>query len=130
MNERLHELLDSVQRTAGVVGDAASDVAYGVGKKATMLLSVGKLNIKTVDLKAEISVKLREVGEMMYATHTGYPTDSDDLLEKLGQIDELHAQIAALSAEIARLQGGTVCPSCGAPAKDGDVFCKECGGKL
>ncbi|MEG1593748.1 MAG: hypothetical protein RR350_05005, partial [Oscillibacter sp.] len=61
MNEHLQELLDSVQRTAGVVGEAASDMAYGVGKKATLLLSVGKLNIRSVDLKAEIAVRLREV---------------------------------------------------------------------
>lgn len=130
MNERLQELLDSVQRTAGVVGEAAGDVAYGVGKRASMLLSVGKLNIQSVDLKAEIAAQLRQVGEMMYATHTGDPTDSDDLLEKLQKIDGLHAQIAALDAEIARLQGGVLCPHCGAPAKNGEVFCKECGGKL
>lgn len=130
MNERLQELLDSVQRTACEVSDAAGDVAYGVGKKATMLLSVGKLNIQTVDVKAEISAQLRQVGEMMYATHTGDPTSSEDLLEKLQKIDALHAKIAALNAEIARLQGGALCPTCGAPAQNGDVFCKECGGKL
>lgn len=130
MNDRLQELLDTVQRTACEVGDAASDVAYGVGKKATMLLSVGKLNIQAVDLKAEINLQLREVGEMMYATHTGNPTSSEDLLAKLQEIDGLQARVAAGNAEIARLQGGTLCPACGAPAKSGEAFCKECGEKL
>lgn len=130
MNERLQELLDSVQRTACEVGDAASGVAYGVGKKATMLLSVGKLNIQTVDVKAEINVCLREVGEMMYATHTGDPTDSEALLAKLREIDMLHERLRGLNADIAAAQGGVVCPGCGAPAKGGDAFCRECGEKL
>ena len=40
MNERLYEILDTVQRTAVQVGDTAADVAYGVSKKAGELLSV------------------------------------------------------------------------------------------
>ena len=52
------------------------------------------------------------------------------LLAKLQEIDALRAQIGQLEQEIARLQGGAVCPFCGAPAQKGDVFCRECGGKL
>ena len=37
---------------------------------------------------------------------------------------------ARLEREIARLQGGAVCPFCGAAARSGDVFCRECGQKL
>ena len=39
-------------------------------------------------------------------------------------------QIDRLEREIARLQGGAVCPFCGAAARSGDVFCRECGQKL
>ena len=38
-------LLDSAQRTAVQVSDAAVDAAYGVGRRAGELLSVAKLNI-------------------------------------------------------------------------------------
>ena len=65
MNETLQELLDTVQRTACQVGDVASDAAYGVTKKAGELLSVAKLNIQVVDLKAQVNTALREVGEMI-----------------------------------------------------------------
>lgn len=130
MNERLQELLDSVQRTACQVSDAAVDAAYGVGKKAGALLSVAKLNIQLMDLKNEINRQLQEVGQMIYATHTGTPTDSEILLAKLQEIDQLHSRAAALEAEIARLQAEPVCPTCGAPIHDGDAFCRECGGKL
>ena len=130
MNERLQELLDSVQRTACQVSDAAADAAYGVGKKASALLSVAKLNIQVMDLKAEVNTQLRTVGEMIYGTHTGTPTESEVLLEKLHEIDGLYSRIAELEAEIVRLQAVPVCPICSAPAQDGDVFCRECGGKL
>ena len=130
MNETLQELLDTVQRTACQVGDVASDAAYGVTKKAGELLSVAKLNIQVVDLKAQVNTALREVGEMIYGTHTGSPTDSDVLLAKLQEIDALHARIAELNARIAKESAGPVCPTCGAAAWAGDAFCRECGGKL
>ena len=87
MNEKEQDLLDSVQRTAVQVSDAAVDAAYGVGKKAGELLSVAKLNIRLVDLRAEVNLQLLEVGEMIYATHTGSPTESEALLAKLQEID-------------------------------------------
>lgn len=123
MNERLQELLDAVQRTASQVGGSAADAAYGMGKRAGELLSVAKLNIRIMDLKGAVSTALREVGEMIYATHTGTLTESEVLLAKLQEID-------GLEWEIARLQGGAVCPFCGAAARSGDVFCRECGQKL
>lgn len=130
MNEKLYELLETVQRTAVQVSDTAADAAYGVGKKASELLSVAKLNIRVADLKAEVNTQLRELGEMLYATHTGNPTDSEILLTKLQEIDALKAQIRELSAEINREQAVHTCATCGALVQDGDVFCRECGGKL
>lgn len=130
MNERLQELLDAVQRTASQVGGSAADAAYGVGKRAGELLSAAKLNIRVMDREREVDAALRQVGEMIYATHTGTPTESEVLLAKLQEIDALREDIRHLEQEIARLQGGAVCPACGAQAQRGDVFCRECGGKL
>ena len=127
MNERLQELLDAVQRTASQVGGSAADAAYGMGKRAGELLSVAKLNIRIMDLKGAVGTALRE---MIYATHTGTPTESEVLLAKLQEIDGLRQQIDRLEREIARLQGGAVCPFCGAAARSGDAFCRECGQKL
>ena len=100
MNEKLAALLESVQRTAVQASDVAADAAYGMGKKANELLSVAKLNIRIMDRKAEVNTTLREVGELLYATHTGAPTDSEVLLAKLQEIDALKEEIARLQAEI------------------------------
>lgn len=131
MNERLQDLLDSVQRTAGQVGDVAADAAYGVSKKAGELLGVAKLRIRIATLEGQVEECLEEVGGMIYATHTGSPTDSEVLLAKLREIDELHEQIASLSSQIDQEHDdGAPCAVCGAPTRAGDVFCRECGGKL
>jgi hypothetical protein len=130
MDEKMQELLNAVQQTAVSVGASASDVAYSVGKKADQLLSVGKLNVQIMDLKTTMGAKLREVGELVYATHTGSPSDSEVLLSKLEEIDGIRARIDALAAEQAQAKGGTLCPHCGAAAGKGDVFCRRCGGKL
>lgn len=129
MDERLQALLDSVQKTAATVGDTAADAAYGVKTKATQLLSVAKMNIRLMDLKTEVNAQLREVGELIYATHTGDPTDSEVLLEKLRGIDGLNDQIAELTACLTR-EKGQVCPVCGAAAQNGDAFCRACGTRL
>lgn len=131
MNEKVQELLENIQRTASCVSDVAVDAAYGVGKKAGELLSVAKLNIRLVDLRSEVNLQLREVGEMVYATHTGNPTESETLLAKLQEIDGLKAQIAAVEAEIGRQHTAAgECPVCGTEPREGDQFCRECGEKL
>lgn len=130
MNEKLAALLELVQRTAVQAGDAAADAVHGAGKAAEELLSVAKLNIRIMDRKAEVNRAMREVGEMMYATHTGSPTDSEILLKKLREIDDLQAQIREDQEEIRRAEAASTCAACGAPVQEGDHFCRECGGKL
>ena len=130
MNETLQELLNAIQRTAGQVSDTAADAAYGVGKKAEALLSTAKLNIRAAELKAQVNEQLKSVGEMIYATHTGTPTDSEILQAKLEEIDNLKAEIAALEDQIGKERAAHTCATCGAVVRDGDAFCRECGGKL
>lgn len=129
MNEKLQELLDSVQRTAVCAGDTAADAARAVGKRAGELLSVAKLNIRIVERKADVNLAFRELGELLYATHTGNPTDSDVLLAKLEEIDAMKAEIADMETQLGREQTSD-CAACGAAARQGDLFCRDCGAKL
>ena len=130
MDEKLQNILDCVRNTAAVITDTAADVAYGAGTAARDLLSVGKLNARLAERKASVHTELRHVGEMIYATHTGSPTDSDILLAKLQEIDALHAEITCLEREIAVAKGLPVCGACGNVGVKGDLFCRECGRQL
>lgn len=130
MNEKLAALLENVQRTAVQAGDVAVDAAYGVGKAAGELLSVAKLNIRIMDRKAAVNTALREVGELLYATHTGNPTDSEILIAKLQEIDGLKAEIAEMQAQIKKEEEKYTCATCGSKVQEGAAFCGECGDKL
>ena len=130
MNEKLVSLLETVQRTAVQAGDVAADAAYSVGKAAGELLSVAKLNIRIMDRKAAVNAALKEVGEILYATHTGNPSDSEVLLAKLQEIDALKAEIADMQAQIKREEARSACQTCGSTVQEGAAFCGECGEKL
>lgn len=130
MNEKLASLLETVQRTAIQAGDVAVDAAYSVGKVAGELLSVAKLNVRIMDRKAAVNTALKEVGEILYATHTGNPSDSEILLAKLREIDVLKAEIAEMQGQIKREEEAHTCHTCGSEVREGAAFCVECGEKL
>ena len=130
MNEKLQNLLDLIQRTALQAGDLAADAVYGAGQMADDLLSSAKLRVRAATVEGEMDEKLMEAGEMVYATHTGNPTESETLLAKLQEIDELKAQLSDIRDALDRRPQGKVCPACGAAVREGDTFCGECGGPL
>ena len=130
MNEKVYELLDTVQKTAAQAGAVAADAAYGVSKKAEELLSTAKQRSRLAGLEGDRDAALAHVGRMVYATHTGTLTDTDALLEKLREIDGLLEEITALREELGYSPEAPVCPVCGSEGENGDQFCRDCGGKL
>lgn len=129
MNEKLQNLLEMVRRTAWQAGDLAADAAYGAGRAAEDLLSAARLRVQAASVDGEITAKLTEVGRMVYATHTGTPTESEELLAKLQEIDELKARLTGINEALGRETAAEVCSNCGAALREGDVFCRECGAK-
>ena len=61
----------------------ARDAICTMGLGAKRLTDAAKRQLEIADLRAGVNVGLRELGELLYATHTGTPTDSDLLLEKI-----------------------------------------------
>jgi hypothetical protein len=83
-----------------------------------------------MERKAAVNAALKEVGEILYATHTGNPSDSEILLAKLQEIDALKAEIARMQEQIKKEETAHVCRTCGGMIREGAVFCGECGEKL
>ena len=108
----------------------ARDAICTMGLGAKRLTDAAKRQLEIADLRAGVNVGLRELGELLYATHTGAPTESEVLLEKLQEIDGLKAEIAQLQSEIRKEESAHTCPTCGAFVKEGDAFCGACGGQL
>ena len=130
MNEKLTSLLETVRRTAVQAGDVAADAAYSAGRVAGELLNVAKLNVRIMERKAAVNAALKEVGEILYATHTGNPSDSEILLAKLQEIDALKAEIAQMQAQIKKEKADRACQTCGGAVREDATFCGECGEKL
>lgn len=141
MNEKIYELLDLARKGAGTAKEAAAeaagaayrgaaDAAYAAREAGTELLANAKVRIRIVELEAEVNTQLRELGRMLYATHTGTPTESGVLLEKLEEIDKLNEELEVLRGGISREDPAPTCPTCCAQVQEGDEFCRECGGKL
>ena len=129
MNQKLSELMAMVQRTAIQVSDIAVDTVYGAGKKAGAVADAAKIRLQLLDRKAEVNTVLREIGEILYATHTGEPSDSEIMLAKMQEIDALKEEIAALEEKLGRKPVPRTCETCGAAVREDAVFCEECGEK-
>ena len=130
MREKLQEVLDTVQRTAVFAADSAAGAVRGVTDKAAQMVSAARQERQAAALREEIASLLQEVGAMIYGTHTGTPTESEVLLGKLKEIDEVYAKLDALRGDSCVRNGQRYCMKCGTPAGEKDVFCKECGARL
>ena len=103
------------------------DTVCTVGLGAKKLTDAAKRQLEIADLHAEVNTCLRELGELLYATHTGTPTDSEALLAKMEEIDRLKARVRELEGDpVVHL----LCPRCGREVKPDDVYCRDCGEKL
>lgn len=141
MNEKIYELLDIACKSAvtakGVATEAAQTVkvnaanaAYAANQVGTELLANAKVRMRIVELESQVNTLLRDLGKLLYATHTGTPTASEVMIGKLEEIDRLNAELEILKGGIAKEDPAPVCPTCCAQVQEGDEFCRECGGKL
>ena len=118
------------RKTASDVGAAAAAGAARASQTAENVVAYTKLRVSIADLKAEVTLQLRQIGEMVYATHTGDPTDSDTMQTALEAVDSLKEQIAQKERELQSIRGVTVCTACGAANPTGHVYCSSCGQPL
>ena len=143
MNEKIYELLDVARKGASTARSAAAeaaasaketaaDVAYIASQVGTELLANAKVRIRIVELESQVNTALKELGKMLYATHTGTPTEPEVMIAKLEEIDKLNEALALLKGGIAKEPPAAepACPTCCADTQEGDEFCRECGGKL
>ena len=130
MNEKFYAFLDTAKKTAKEVRHAASSVGYLARKEAGKVASNAQLNVQILTKQREIQTAYQELGKLIYDQHTGNDTESGALMEKLEALDALHLEVAELEKQVGRVSVVKTCPTCGAERKDGDAYCRVCGGKL
>ena len=125
--EGLKRLLSRTKATASGVGEAAKTGATLVGHKTEDALLYAKLMRRVRDLEKEIDLQLAEIGALIYATHTGNPSDSQDIQEILEYIDSLYEEIDGHERQIKIMHGILFCDACGEENAATNVYCQECG---
>ena len=128
--EKLYDLLDTPRAGVETAGTLALGTLGLACQGAERLAGGVKLRYEAARVEGEMDEKLMEAGEMVYATHTGSPTESEELLEKLREIDASKAQLAGLNETLGRRPEAPACPGCGEAVGEGDHFCRSCGEKL
>ena len=126
MDEKLQDLMDLVRSSAVCAGEF---VGYGA-RRAGDMVDAARLNLEILDLNGKVNDKLREIGQSVYDTHRGLFTDSEQLLQKLRELDTLQEDVALRRRQLARLKGKRACGACGKTAPQGDQFCRHCGAPL
>ena len=94
-----------------------------MGQKAEETLACAKLRASIRELKGEIDNQLRSAGQLVYATHKGTPSDSDELQAILERLDALFRQAGVESGHVAILlrtvAAALVTRLCGDLCRDG-----------
>lgn len=98
-----------------------------IGAKAADVLAYAGLRRTVDDLEDEILLQMCAIGELVYATHRGTPSDSDELQRILEYVDDLHDEIEGHEQQMKLLRGIRSCPVCGEDVAAGDIYCRECG---
>ena len=95
----------------------AKSAAQTVGKMAGQFVDMSKLRINMAELNGEITKRYQELGRFIYEA-------------KKAGIDDLYAQLSAVSAQYASMQDKVTCPACGKKMPTDSMFCSHCGAKL
>ncbi|MCI9554360.1 hypothetical protein [uncultured Oscillibacter sp.] len=128
--DTFYRMLDTLRTGAEAAGTLALGTLGLACEGAEKLAEAARLRFQAARVEGEMDEKLMEAGEMVYATHTGNPTESEELVQKLREIDGLKTRLAELNETLGRTPEGPVCPDCGKAVGAGDHFCRFCGGKL
>ena len=104
--------------------------AAAVSRKTEDAVLGAKLRRRIRDLEEEIDLQLAEVGALVYATHTGTPSDSQEMQEILTYIDGLFEELEGHERQLRIMAGARFCPACGQENAPEHAFCQDCGKSL
>ena len=126
----LTNLFARTKASAADVTEAARTGMAAVTVKANDALACAKLHRAINEIEDEIDLQLCDIGRLVYATHIGNPSDSEEIQKILEYVDGLYEEIDAHERELDLLQGVRFCEACGAENSSAFDYCQDCGNPL
>ena len=127
---RLAGLLSRTKSSAADVTEAARASVSTLSTKATETIAYAKLRHAVSELNDEIELQMRAIGELVYATHKGNPSPSEEMQKILEYVDGLYEEIEGHEQEMKTMRGIRFCPVCNAENASTNVYCEDCGQPL
>lgn len=127
MKDKINTFLKKVKASATVAGEYAGKKATEIGEKTSDAFNISKLNLKLFDLNTDMDVLYKEIGKLVYASHSGEDASAEELEEKLNAADAKMQEIADIKEQIAALGSSKKCPVCGHECESTAAFCSKCG---
>ena len=128
--ERWEALARRAREKVQTAAELARAGAGLVEEKTEAVRARTRLEREVSDLQEEISLQMQAIGEVMYASHKGRPSDSECIQQILEYVDSLYEQLEAHRQGLDAAQGLLVCAACGAGNDPGYVYCGSCGQPL
>ena len=130
LRTKMKSALNFTREKASQAGEAARAGAAKATRAADDFMTFSKLKSHVRETNNQIQERLQTIGEMVYATHTGKPSDMTEMERLLCEIDGLKAALAEDEQAIAALRNLRNCPGCGTPNPAEHIYCEECGSPL
>ena len=108
----------------------AKDAIDTVGKKTNDIVAVQKLKSNARQLSSKIEEAYASLGRLCFDGVSACEEKPEGAAELVEEITTMNEQLEELKKEIAKAQGGVVCPSCGSVSPEGSCFCNKCGEKF
>lgn len=112
-----------------VVGKAKNAVNV-MGKNAGNLVDSSKLKFHAAELKGDIQKSYEALGKLIYEANKNGTDATEATAQAVAAIDELYEQMAAIEAQLLKLNNKIVCSNCGEKSENSASFCPKCGAKL
>lgn len=109
-------------------GEKFSKMTQTAVSKSKDVAEITKLTLNNNSLESEITSVSNQIGE--YVVANNLLADDEIVGQKLNQIEELRAAIAANEAKIREIKNINVCPVCGAEVPMTSNFCDKCGAPM
>ena len=97
-----------------------------VSQKAKEVSNIAKLKMDIKSKQAALDKQYIELGKHYYEMNKEGEVDNAGI----ANVSTLTNEIAALQAEILKIQGACVSPQCGMTLPEGTAFCSQCGASI